>query len=167
MGTWSHSGLQGSVNVHRCALLLVPQWQYISSFVFYSIAFTMHVWHAYGLFVLKCFIMCSDINISDFKHIFIITNNISLKQISFKVNMHFFFSFSIVQYYVKSNTEDGLIFVRYQFSWFSWRAWSTNSSTHEFVNFHINYEGKYYGLEFWTPRMCHFRSIHENWYPRN
>ena len=29
------SGLQRSVNVHRGALLLVPQWQYISSFVFY------------------------------------------------------------------------------------------------------------------------------------
>ena len=29
------SGLQGSVNVHRGALLLVPQWQSISSFVFY------------------------------------------------------------------------------------------------------------------------------------
>ena len=28
------SGLQGSVKVHRGALLLVPQWQYISSFVF-------------------------------------------------------------------------------------------------------------------------------------
>ena len=31
------SGLQGSVNVHRGALLLVPQWQYISSFVFYIV----------------------------------------------------------------------------------------------------------------------------------
>ena len=31
------SGLQGSVNVHRGALLLVPQWQCISSFVFYII----------------------------------------------------------------------------------------------------------------------------------
>ena len=29
------SSLQGSVGVHRGALLLVPQWQYISSFVFY------------------------------------------------------------------------------------------------------------------------------------
>ena len=29
------SGLQGSVNVHRGYLLLVPQWQCISSFVFY------------------------------------------------------------------------------------------------------------------------------------
>ena len=29
------SGLQGSVNVHRVALLLVTQWQCISSFVFY------------------------------------------------------------------------------------------------------------------------------------
>ena len=29
------SGSQGSVNVHRGALLLVPQWQCISSFVFY------------------------------------------------------------------------------------------------------------------------------------
>ena len=30
------SGLSGSVNVHRGALLLVPQWQCISSFAFYS-----------------------------------------------------------------------------------------------------------------------------------
>ena len=29
------SGLQGSMNVHRGALLLVPQWRCISSFVFY------------------------------------------------------------------------------------------------------------------------------------
>ena len=29
------SGLQGSVNIHRGDLLLVPQWQCISSFVFY------------------------------------------------------------------------------------------------------------------------------------
>ena len=29
------SGLQGSMNVYRAALLLVPQWQCISSFVFY------------------------------------------------------------------------------------------------------------------------------------
>ena len=31
------SGLQGSMNVHRGALLLVPQWQCISSFVFYIV----------------------------------------------------------------------------------------------------------------------------------
>ena len=31
------SGLQESVNVHRGALLLVPQWQCIISFVFYTI----------------------------------------------------------------------------------------------------------------------------------
>ena len=38
------SGLQGSVNVHRGALLLVPQWQCISSFVFYTYIwiFTLH-----------------------------------------------------------------------------------------------------------------------------
>ena len=30
------SGFQGSVNVHRGALLLVPQWRCISSFVFYN-----------------------------------------------------------------------------------------------------------------------------------
>ena len=29
------SGMQGSVNVQRGALLCVPQWQCISSFVFY------------------------------------------------------------------------------------------------------------------------------------
>ena len=31
------SGLQGSVNAHRGALLLVSQWQCISSFVFYIV----------------------------------------------------------------------------------------------------------------------------------
>ena len=31
------SGLQGSMNVHRSALLLVPQWQCISSFVLYIV----------------------------------------------------------------------------------------------------------------------------------
>ena len=34
------SGLQGSVNVHRGAILLVPQWRCISSFVFYTFLFT-------------------------------------------------------------------------------------------------------------------------------
>ena len=38
------SGLQGSVNVHRGALLLVPQWQCISSFVFYIIATWCSCW---------------------------------------------------------------------------------------------------------------------------
>ena len=37
------SGLQGSMNVHRGALLLVPQWQCISSFVFYI--WTKLKWH--------------------------------------------------------------------------------------------------------------------------
>ena len=37
------SGLQGSVNVHRGALLLVPQWQCISSFVFFNF------WHTCSL----------------------------------------------------------------------------------------------------------------------
>ena len=36
------SGLQGSVNVHRGALLLVPQWQCISSFVFYIVGLLHH-----------------------------------------------------------------------------------------------------------------------------
>ena len=42
------SGLQGSVNVHRGALLLVTQWECISSFVFYyatgSSFFNNHRW---------------------------------------------------------------------------------------------------------------------------
>ena len=38
------SGLQGSVNINRGALLLVPQWQCISFFVFNIVAkFLMHV----------------------------------------------------------------------------------------------------------------------------
>ena len=36
-----NSGLQGSANVHRGALLLVPQWQCISSFVFYILIFSL------------------------------------------------------------------------------------------------------------------------------
>ena len=63
-------------------------------------------------------------------------------------------------------TVDGLNFVGYQFSWFLWRVQTTNSSTHEMVIFCMNYERKYYGHEIWTPRMSHFCSIHENWYPR-
>ena len=60
------------------------------------------------------------------------------------------------------NTVDGLIFVGYQFLWFSWRVWSTNSSANEIAIFCMNYEGKYYGHEFWTLRMRDFCSIHEN-----
>ena len=49
-----NSGLQGSVNVHRGALLLVPQWRWISSFVFYKIYtlsyfYTFCVPHFYDL----------------------------------------------------------------------------------------------------------------------
>ena len=64
-------------------------------------------------------------------------------------------------------TVDGLVFMGYQFLWFSWRVRSTNSSTHEIAILCMNYEGKYYGHEFWTPRMWEFCSIHKNWYPRN
>ena len=40
------SGLQGSLNVHRGALLLVPQWQCISSFVFYILVlYSVLSWH--------------------------------------------------------------------------------------------------------------------------
>ena len=38
------SGFQGSVNVHRGVLLLVPQWQCISSFVFYFVLLVK--WHS-------------------------------------------------------------------------------------------------------------------------
>ena len=60
-----------------------------------SIAFTIHARHAHGLFAMKCITMCSDMNIKHFKHRFIYTNNISLIKILFKVNMRFFFPFSI------------------------------------------------------------------------
>ena len=66
----------------------------------------------------------------------------------------------------KKNTVDVLIFMGYQFLWFPWRVWSTNSSTNEIAIFCMNNEGKYYDHDFWTPRMCHVCSIHENWYPR-
>ena len=40
------SGVQGSANVHRGALLLVPQWQCISSFVFQILLWWMqHLYH--------------------------------------------------------------------------------------------------------------------------
>ena len=37
------SGFQGSVNVHRGTLMLVPQWQCISSFVFYILSIKVKV----------------------------------------------------------------------------------------------------------------------------
>ena len=45
-------------------------------------------------------------------------------------------------------TVDGLIFVGYQFSWFSWMERSLNSRTNELAIFCMNYERKYYGHEF-------------------
>ena len=39
------SGLQRSVNVHRSTLLLVPQWQCISSFVFYIVVKYNILWN--------------------------------------------------------------------------------------------------------------------------
>ena len=56
-----------------------------------------------------------------------------------------------VHYYklsIISITVDGLVFVGYQFSWFSWRVRSTKSSTHEKAIFCKNYAGKCYGQEF-------------------
>ena len=47
-----------------------------------------------------------------------------------------------------SYTVDSLNSVGYQFSWFSWRVPSTNSSTHEMVIFCMSYERKYYDHEF-------------------
>ena len=47
-------------------------------------------------------------------------------------------------------TVDCLIFVGYQFSWFSWWVWSTNFSAHKLATFCMNYEEKYYSHEFWT-----------------
>ena len=56
--------------------------------------------------------------------------------------------FRVLRFSSQKDTVDGLIFVGYQFSWFSWRVLSTNSSTHEMVIFCMNYERKYYGHEF-------------------
>ena len=44
------SGLQVSVNVHRGALLFVPQWQCISSFVFYITILSIRIRRKYHLF---------------------------------------------------------------------------------------------------------------------
>ena len=45
------SGLQGYVNVHRGALYLVPQWQCISSYVFYISSYTDVLWIDPSIFV--------------------------------------------------------------------------------------------------------------------
>ena len=44
----------------------------------------------------------------------------------------------------------------YQFSWFSWRVQSSNSSSHEMEIFCINYERKYYGYEILNPTNVSF-----------
>ena len=50
-------------------------------------------------------------------------------------------------------TVDGLIFVVYQFSWFTWRVWSTKSSTHEKAIICMNNEEKCFDHEF-EPHEC-------------
>ena len=59
------SGLQGSVNVHRGALLLVPQWQCISSFVFYIRILEIH---SFPHFSPTCF----DILSWNFAYVFVL-----------------------------------------------------------------------------------------------
>ena len=44
-------------------------------------------------------------------------------------------------FYIDIFTGDGLIFMGYKFSWFSWRERSTNSNTYELAIFCMNYEG--------------------------
>ena len=46
------------------------------------------------------------------------------------------------------STVDDLIFLRYQFSWFSWRVLSTIFSANKIAIFCMNYEGKYYDQRF-------------------
>ena len=55
---------------------------------------------------------------------------------------------------MESNIGDGLNFVVYQFSWFSWRVRSTNSRTHEMVTFYMNYERKHYMATNFEPHEC-------------
>ena len=39
-----------------------------------------------------------------------------------------------------------------------------NSRTKEIAIFCMNYDKKYYGHVFLTPRKCNLSSMHENWY---
>ena len=63
------SGLQGSVNVNLGALLLVPQWQCISSFVFYIEAISYMLWfcvaHRGMSYQNQLFVCCSYNSLSD------------------------------------------------------------------------------------------------------
>ena len=71
------SGSQGSVNVHRGALLLVPQWQCISSFVFY-IGIHPPIMMSFQMTLTLTMTLILKIALSDFVGIWNIVKNILL-----------------------------------------------------------------------------------------
>ena len=73
----------------KSVLSIVAYGVYLTCII--SITFTMNARHTRGLFVMKCITMWSDINIKHFEHRFLYTKTTSLIQITFKVNMRFFF----------------------------------------------------------------------------
>ena len=75
-------------------------------------------------------------------------------------------SFLFVKYlYIFQYTVDGLNFVVYQFSWFCGGSNPRIPKPTKWSLF-IWIMKENTGHEFWTPRMYHFCSIHENWFSR-
>ena len=72
-------------------------------------------------------------------------------------------------------TVNGLIFMGYKLSWFSWRVLSTNSSTNERSIMYMIYEGKYNSHKFcgwlyfrgyqfsWIEQTLHIRGVQNSW----
>ena len=134
--------------------------------------FIMLKWHIHlnRSLVCWCITTCSTAHLCAVTYMTEISLNVTLNNQIHLTSPHYVFesqSFSLNALIQNSDiTVDGLIFVGYQFPWFSWRVQSKNSSTHKIAIFCINYNGKFQGHEFWTQRMCLFWQIHKNWYPR-
>ena len=84
-----YSKLSKSRAFEKLALSIVENGGHVTCIT--SIAFTINARQTRGLFAMKCITICSDMNIQHFKHRFIYTNNTYLIQITFKLNMRFFF----------------------------------------------------------------------------
>ena len=114
------SALQGSVNVHRCALLLVPQWQFIRSFVFYiQIISLLTIWRPFFTFAdllpqLHCissFVFYSSVTVGPLPYEACIT--VSREKIEFSTNYFVPWCVVAVTFLIYSH----VVFVRIQLLW--------------------------------------------------
>ena len=114
------SGLQGSVNVHRGALLLVPQWRCISSFVFYIyLTCYGYVLNCNGREIVWCWNLHSTTTTSIERDIKLVPLD-AYYNCDYERHLHFTFNYFIETYFKSQVTQGRYIFTKVVLAWRSW-----------------------------------------------